>query len=239
MYITKYQMLNKSVYRDLNTGKLISGSNIKHPSYTFVPPYLRGDKQIEGKIGTGLSLINGNFTTDYSVSEIDFNIRLNSLTLGYQQSSEDVNVAFWDSYANRRHSIVISQRNYKAGEAINGIINVEKNGIVTEFRNLVPYRNMKKVRNMHHIVIHKENVFEQGFVNRYFKIKYKDDMLKGESLCYLEKMWGILLQDDLKLDAIFILGGTSADTITVDDFVFSSNPYIIKEIILRKGGKSK
>ena len=78
------------------------------------------------------------------------------------------------------------------------------------------------------------NEFSMGLRSRQWKISYRSKLLSGKCYALLCGTWAILLDDDLKFDALVILNGVNPYQLSVEKFVYTTNPYILKAMMLLK-----
>lgn len=62
------------------------------------------------------------------------------------------------------------------------------------------------------------------------------DDFKLDGTCYVFVFghWGILLTDDLQVDAIVAIREVDSDDIRLQDCIWTSNPYIAKIMMMRR-----
>lgn len=82
--------------------------------------------------------------------------------------------------------------------------------------------------------------FDKAFVNDFsfgipsvkFDVKYKGNRLNGMWNVLLYGPVAILLDDSMKFDSLAIMSGVKDGLVTVEKFLYSTNPYIVKVITL-------
>lgn len=65
-----------------------------------------------------------------------------------------------------------------------------------------------------------------------FEVIYKSRKLHGKSYALICGYWGILLSDDMKFDSLVAFEGVSEQTLYVNRFLCTVNPYVVKILTL-------
>lgn len=75
--------------------------------------------------------------------------------------------------------------------------------------------------------------YPHGLTPKQFHVKYQGRMLNGTSYVLFCGPYGVLLDDDLSFDSFALFDGANNDYVTVDRFVYTVNPYVMKLMMLR------
>lgn len=242
----KYIMLSKQHYLDTQTNKVITKAERINPCLTLVPLYF-WDESMNSKVVTGFNLVGGQLQNSFS----DYS-QTNTLPLpGIHFVMRDLysaNILFYDSRKHERHEINISgypskihQPNKPTQEKIDSVIlDMSFDGQAGKFK---AYTLDSKIRERYKGVgylAQKEDEtcpkvgrlhLAYGLLYKQFKIVYKDMELNGTCYVLFYGVFGILLRDNLSFDALVIFSGYTKDTVYVQQFIYTSNVYLIKTII--------
>ena len=248
----KYMMLSKQHYLDLQTNNIVTKSERANPNLTLVPLYFWEDS-MNSKVVTGFNLVGGelqNSFTDYS--------QTNTLQLpGIHFVIRDLysaNILFYDARKHERHEINITgfaskihQPNKPSQERIDSVIlDMTFDGQAGRFKAYTLDSTIRERYKGVGYLAQKEDEtcpkvgrlhLTYGLLYRQFKIIYKDHELSGSCYVLFYGVFGILLRDNLSFDALVIFSGYTKDTVYVQQFIYTSNEYLIKTIVRYGGNK--
>lgn len=248
----KYIMLSKQHYLDTQTNKVITKAERSNPCLTLVPLYF-WDESMNSKVVTGFNLVGGQLQNSFS----DYS-QTNTLPLpGIHFVMRDLysaNILFYDGRKHERHEINISgfaskihQPSKPNQERIDSVIlDMTFDGQAGRFK---AYTFESAVRERYKGVgylAQKEDEtcpkvgrlhLTYGLLYKQFQVVYKGIDLKGTCYVLFYGVFGILLRDNLSFDALVIFSGYNKDTVYIQQFIYTSNEYLIKSIIRYGGNK--
>jgi hypothetical protein len=240
---TKYEAISKAHYLDKQTFKIVEKSRLKTPNIIEYPYYLSSSNK---KSATGLQIQNGVLKNDFNISEESSSLMLNNLRIDYDKKLCMYTIEFYDSRQKSRHTIKIHDLEYKTeltGTTFVSDFNISFDGSEPKFFSYIikdPLFKLYKIRNLTqkevYSSINSSSVtLNTGLLGTQYNIEFRGRRLDGKCYCFLNKQWGILLQDNLSFDALFFVEGCySGNRIEVKDFIYTSNPYLIKCMMLWK-----
>lgn len=249
----KYIMLSKQHYLDTQTNKVITKSERTNPNLTLVPTYF-WDESMNTKVVTGFNLVGGELQNSFSNYS-----KTNTLQLpGIHFIIKDLysaDIMFYDGRKHERHEItvkgypsMITLTSKAQGGKLEGVVlDMSFDGHTARFK---AYTYDSTVRERYKGVGYLAQMTQEtcpksarlpltyGVLYRQFKINYVGIELDGTCYVLFYGVFGILLRDNLSFDALVIFGGYTKDTVYVQQFIYTSNEYLIKTII-RYGGNNK
>lgn len=77
------------------------------------------------------------------------------------------------------------------------------------------------------------SMFSYGLMQKQIKVYYRNKLL-GKSLVYMFGAWAVILDDDLRFDALAVIDGCEAEEISIKRFLYTVNPYIVKKMVMLK-----
>lgn len=245
-----YEMLSKVNYLDLQTGKIITASERRPPYTTKIPNYFWSD-DIKEKVSIGFEMKNGNLVDTYSInSKVNqFELRGIRVTL---HDNLNTTITFYDNRKKTRHEIYIKEncmfsqmslRGGKTGKLLMGVDYV----MTFDSQQSATFRTMfsdrEAIKPIGYLAQHtleempKNNTltFSYGLTCKPYNIVYNNRKLEGNCYAFIYGSWAILLQDNLSFDALVLLKGCNSETLTVDRFIYTTNVYLTKIVVLTKG----
>lgn len=80
---------------------------------------------------------------------------------------------------------------------------------------------------------HPKKQFSYGVSPMEYTVTYHGEELGGTSLALVCGPWAVLLDDDLSFDTLVLLRGARSGILDVDRFVYTTNLYVLKLMVLR------
>ena len=238
----KYIKVSNAHYISLDNGKLYTGGNIKTPNTVYYPTFL--DMTSKKSVTSFDFKGDDRILLQQNYSERTDTIKLNQVWIQYL-SDNCVLVKFYDYRHKKKLWIKITTRYETIVPAFFTIhLSVEHPTGSYELSYNVLYDTICKVRDCSQKSLTLSSTVEEnhlailnrGLVAPQYKIKYNDVEFGGKSYAFLNETWGILLSDDLSIDAIFTIKALKNMEITVEHFIWTSNPFIAKQILIKQGG---
>lgn len=242
----RYLMLSKQYYIDLDSRKLVTNSEKSNPNNTYIPGYFWGSN-INSQLAVGFEMKNGKLVNTFS-NNLETNvIELYGIRIVFHDLFS-ADVTFYDNRKHVRHTIniigyphYIERRfNSKRTDTIYSDVDLTMcfDNVAKTFNVNMLNRGMFKsigyLAQKNGEKTSKSNALSlnYGMLNNDFRIEYKGRELEGSCYAYIFGVWAILLQDNLSFDALVTLKGYNKDKLVVDDFIYTSNVYIIKILSL-------
>lgn len=242
----KYMMLSKQHYLDTQTNKVITKSERANPNLTLVPSYF-WDESYKTSVATGFNLVNGELQNSFSnYSEV------NTLQLpGIHFIIKDLysaDILFYDGRKHERHeinimgypSMTVSAKDTSKQRLDRVLFDMIYDGQKAEFKSELfigkdrgHYKGVGYLAQMTQETCAKNAriPLTYGVLYKQFNIIYKDFELDGSCYVLFYGTFGILLRDNLSFDALVIFDGYTKDTVYIQQFIYTSNPYLIKTIL--------
>lgn len=243
----KYLKVSESHFISLENGKLYNKSIIKQPNTIYYPPYL--DMPKENSVASFDFKGNSKLALHQNYSEVTDTVKLNQLWIKYTTGLDAVEISFYDyrskkklwvrlntKYTNSNFSAIRPEITIThAGGSYQISYEIEKDAL-GKVRDCVqfPFRTPHPQKTDKQIMLGTLNV---GLVATQYTIRYRDVVFGGTSYAFIDGCWGILLGDDLSIEAIFSIQEIKDMTISVASFIWSTNPYIAKQVLIHQGGK--
>lgn len=244
----KYLKLANKYYLDLDTNKIITESCRKAP-YLIEYPWYFGCSYNNESVGGFTRDDEGNLVSTYNQ-----NMLVNSLKLPFLRISKfgngDIELEFLETRVKERHIIRINEfldrvyvryGNNKHMERVTNITyTISFDGKSSEFivvpNNYImaPIGYLIQGSPEPQVPQSRKLIFNKGLRSKPFNIRYNEKALKGTCNAFVYNCWAILLKDDLSFDALVLLNAYNKDTLSVAKFIYTTNPYIIKFIMLNR-----
>lgn len=193
---------------------------------------------------TGFDNIGGAFQNRHSTVRYTTDLELNRLKISFPGGqSQQAYISFFDKHENKdfQFELVSSDKRgviwTKKGSQQNQVTGVDYT-LTTVSGKSVKYSTdfgLLDCIGPHFRPITglaKDNRYSYGLTPNQFKVRYMDEELNGTSLAIVFGHWAILLEDDLTFDTLVLLKGAKSDELNVERFVYTTNVYILKIMLL-------
>lgn len=77
-----------------------------------------------------------------------------------------------------------------------------------------------------------DTVFNFGLTQDQYGVVYRGKQLEGTTYVLFMHAWAILLTDDMQFDSLVVLNGVKGGKLSVERFLYTVNPYIVKTMTL-------
>ena len=237
---TKYLQVSENHYIGLDDYKFYTRMQLRKPHVMYVPPYLNQPKSVD-KLVSGVLFEHGELKDINNITESTDTVRLRNLSIKIGNNSEEL--VFYDSRTKKRHRVAFSDSWISVtGNNMSISVVISINGNEYAYKKLYienPFKKFYKIASLHQKIYSHEKrkdsfALNYGMTCNQFSIMYHDKLLDGKCLIFIYGIWGILLRDDLSIDALVLIGGQKGTLITIDHFLWTSNPYITKFILMMK-----
>ena len=232
----KYTQVSKSHYLNNDTLHITTASKLKAPRVIFKPQFL-GDIAASERLVTGAFFVNGKLEDVVSRTEETNSIRLRNLRVTERGTSHIV--SFYDNRTKKKYEVIldISHLWLKEDKYLTYDFSMSYNGVATH-REGLPFYGGHRIKDLAHRFASSDIKtlipMNYGLIQSKYEVAYKGNKLDGTCYCFLFGIWGILLRDDLSIDALVLIRGQKGTLITIEHFLWTSSPYITKFILMMK-----
>jgi hypothetical protein len=240
----KYLAISEKHFIDQETFKIVEKAKRKSPNICRYPYYFP-DSYKTSKTVSGFSISGGVLGNNYNISEDSNEVVFNQIRVAPISGKFNHRIKFYDNRKKERHTIDIFAEvpHYMNGnpdvycvdfdihfdESASKTFNYKVESPTSKFHAIASL-----IQNEFKVSTSRKYTFNTGLLGSQYILSYKGRQLEGKCYVFMNRQWCIILQDDLSLDAIALMESWGSNKITISEFIYTSNPYLIKCIMLWK-----